>query len=177
MEIVVARTAEGITALSWRGRRTICAIGRGGIREDKREGDGATPAGRFPLREILYRPDRLTAPSTRLPLRALAETDGWCDDPADAAYNCRVRLPHPARCERLWRADALYDLLIVVGYNDDPAVPGQGSAIFIHVAAPGFAPTEGCVALAVPDLKDLAAVAMPGDVLVTATGAAGHPSR
>jgi L,D-peptidoglycan transpeptidase YkuD (ErfK/YbiS/YcfS/YnhG family) len=167
MELIASAMAEGTAFLSWPGRRVRCAIGRGGIRTDKREGDGATPAGRFPLREAMYRPDRLVPPPTRLALRPLSERDGWCDDPADADYNRLVRLPHPAHCEQLWRGDALYDLLIVVGYNDDPVEPGRGSAIFIHVAKPGYAPTEGCVALALPDLLDLAAVAAPGDMLVT----------
>jgi L,D-peptidoglycan transpeptidase YkuD (ErfK/YbiS/YcfS/YnhG family) len=174
MELIACVTADGTAFLSWPGRRVRCAIGRSGIRADKREGDGATPAGRFALRGAMYRPDRLSPPPTQLALRPLAETDGWCDDPADAAYNRLVRLPHPARreaqpvrCETLWRVDALYDLLIVVGYNDAPVEPGRGSAIFIHVAKPGYAPTEGCVALALPDLLDLAAVAAPGDVLVT----------
>ena len=167
MEIVVASTAPGAPAVTWPGRLARCAIGRGGIRTDKHEGDGATPDGRFLLRQVMYRPDRLARPQTQLPLRPLAVADGWCDDPFDAAYNRLVRLPHPARCERLWRADALYDLLIVVGYNDEPVVPGRGSAIFIHVAAAGYAPTEGCVALALPDLLDLAASAGPGDTLVT----------
>jgi L,D-peptidoglycan transpeptidase YkuD (ErfK/YbiS/YcfS/YnhG family) len=167
MELIASVTADKTAFLSWPGRRVRCAIGRSGIRADKREGDGATPAGRFALREAMYRPDRLAPPPTRLALRPLAETDGWCDDPADAAYNRLVRLPHPARCEALWREDVLYDLLIVVGYNDDPVEPERGSAIFIHVAKPGYAATEGCVALALPDLLDLAAVAAPGDVLVT----------
>lgn len=167
MDIIVSHSREGAAILSWSGGRAICALGRGGIRADKHEGDGATPAGRFPLRELFYRPDRLAAPLSGLARRALAEADGWCDDPGDAAYNRLVRLPHPARCESLWRADELYDLLIVVGYNDDPVVPGRGSAIFIHVAAPGFTPTEGCVALALPDLLALAAAAAPGDRLVT----------
>jgi L,D-peptidoglycan transpeptidase YkuD (ErfK/YbiS/YcfS/YnhG family) len=167
MDIVVtAATAPLAPTLSWQDRVARCAIGRGGVRRDKREGDGATPSGRFPLRGTLYRPDRLTPPPTRLALRALVEADGWCDDPADAAYNRLVRLPHPARCERLWRADALYDLVIVVGYNDDPVIPGRGSAIFIHLAAPGYTATEGCVALALPDLLDLLASAAPGDMLV-----------
>ena len=167
MDIVVAAAAP-VTAptLSWQGRVARCAIGRGGVRRDKREGDGATPAGRFPLREMFYRPDRLAPPPTGLPLRPLAEADGWCDDPYDAAYNRLLRLPHPARCERLWRADSLYDQLIVVGYNDDPVRPGRGSAIFMHVAAPGYTATEGCVALALSDLQDLVAAAGPDDVLM-----------
>ncbi len=99
-------------------------------------------------------------------MRAIAETDGWCDDPADAAYNRLVGLPYPGRHERLWREDGLYDLVIVVGYNDDPPVAGRGSAIFIHAAAPGYAPTEGCVALELGDLLALAADCKAGDRLI-----------
>jgi L,D-peptidoglycan transpeptidase YkuD (ErfK/YbiS/YcfS/YnhG family) len=168
MEIVLSRNADGTTWLSWPRHVVRCAIGRTGIRRVKLEGDGATPAGRFLLREAMYWPDRIPRPRTRLALRALSPEDGWCDDPADAAYNRFVRLPYPARCESLWRADALYDLLIVVGYNDAPVTPGRGSAIFIHVAAPDYAATQGCVAIALPDLQNLAASAAIGDVLVTA---------
>lgn len=148
MDLLVA--ADGTA--SWGGRRLRCALGRGGVSLNKREGDGATPAGAFLLRRVLYRPDRLAPPATRLPAAALQPQDGWCDAPADPAYNRPVRLPYAARAEPLWRADALYDLLVVLGYNDDPVVPGRGSAIFLHIAAPGFAPTEGCVALARADL-------------------------
>lgn len=168
MEIVLSRYADGATWLSWPRHVVRCAIGRSGVRRVKLEGDGATPGGRFLLREAMYRPDRIARPRTRLALRALSPEDGWCDDPADAAYNRFVRLPYPARCESLWRADALYDLLIVVGYNDAPVMPGRGSAIFIHVAAPDYAATQGCVAIALPDLQNLAASAAIGDVLVTA---------
>lgn len=132
---------------------------------DKREGDGATPAGLLPLRRVLYRPDRVARPDSGLPVSALDPGDGWCDDPAHPEYNQGVRLPHPGRCERLWREDGLYDLVAVLGHNDAPVVPGRGSAIFLHVAAPGYAPTEGCVALARDDLEALLAVASPGDHL------------
>ncbi|MGE4218397.1 MAG: L,D-transpeptidase [Alphaproteobacteria bacterium] len=146
--------------------RLRCALGRGGVRSDKREGDGATPTGCFPLREALYRADRLAAPVTALPLRPIAETDGWCDDPADPeSYNRPVTLPHPAGHERMWREDGLYDLVVVLGHNDSPPVPGLGSAIFLHVARPGLAPTEGCVALPLPDLLALVARCVPGDRL------------
>ena len=138
------------------------AVGRSGISSAKREGDGATPAGAFPLRAVLYRPDRLPKPPTGLPVSEITPDDGWCDDPASPDYNRRVSLPivrsarvdarHAASCERLWRDDGLYDVLIVAGYNDDPVVPGRGSAIFVHVAAPGGGPTEGCVALEKPAL-------------------------
>jgi L,D-peptidoglycan transpeptidase YkuD (ErfK/YbiS/YcfS/YnhG family) len=133
-------------------RRFRRAVGRSGIRLDKREGDGATPAGVWPLREVFYRPDRLARPMTGLPVRPLAPHDGWCDQPGDARYNRLVRLPYPASAERLWRGDNLYDLIVVVGYNDAPAVPGKGSAIFLHCARGNFAPTEGCIAFARNDL-------------------------
>ncbi len=133
-----------------------CTVGRAGIRRDKVEGDGVTPAGIFPLRQLLFRRDRLDAVPTALPARALAPDDGWCDDVADPRYNRAIKLPSAARHEALWREDHRYDLIIVLGYNDAPPAPGKGSAIFLHVAAPDFAPTAGCVALA---LLDLVAVA------------------
>lgn len=133
-----------------------CALGRGGVRTDKREGDGATPLGTFPLRRLWYRADRLEAPSMPgLPTRVIRREDGWCDDPASAEYNRPVTLPHAARHERLWRDDALYDLVVELGYNDDPIVPGAGSAIFLHVARPDYGPTEGCIAVARGDLLQL----------------------
>jgi L,D-peptidoglycan transpeptidase YkuD (ErfK/YbiS/YcfS/YnhG family) len=154
---------EGI--LEWGTARLRCALGRAGVRADKREGDGATPAGTFPLRRVLYRADRLAPPRGGLPVAVIGEADGWCDDPADPAYNRPVTLPCAARHERLWREDRLYDLIVVLGHNDAPPVPGLGSAIFLHVAAPGYAPTEGCVALASDDLAALVAGMAPGDAI------------
>ncbi len=141
--------------LAFNGKSYRCASGKGGIRENKEEGDGATPKGCFPLREIYYRPDRHTRPKTILPLLPLSPEWGWCDDPIDPCYNQRVNLPYPARHEILWRDDHVYDLIIIVGYNDDPAIPGKGSAIFIHLARPNFTPTEGCIALVQPDLIEI----------------------
>jgi L,D-peptidoglycan transpeptidase YkuD (ErfK/YbiS/YcfS/YnhG family) len=158
LELLVGSRCEA----SWAARRLRCAIGRGGVVRDKREGDGASPAGVFAMREALFRRDRLGALATALPARALELEDGWCDDPADPAYNKRVRLPYPARCERLWRADRLYDIVVPLGYNDDPVVRGAGSAIFLHVARPDFAPTAGCVALALGDLLAVLEAARPG---------------
>lgn len=136
------------------------------MRRDKREGDGATPVGRFPLHRLLYRRDRLPAvPATALPASPIARDDGWCDDPGDPAYNRPVRLPFAAGHEKLWREDGLYDLVVVLGHNDDPPVPGLGSAIFLHVARPGYEPTEGCVALALDDLLDLLRVCGPDTVM------------
>ena len=163
-------TVDPLGELSWRGRRVRCALGKGGLRADKREGDGATPVGRFPLRRVLYRPDRLAPPVTALPVAAIGPADGWCDDPADSAYNRPVALPYPASAERLWRDDPVYDLVVVLGHNDDPVVAGRGSAVFLHLARPGYAPTEGCVALALADLLSLLAEAGPGDALVAGAG-------
>jgi len=130
-----------------------CALGRGGLVTGKREGDGGTPVGRFPLRRLFYRPDRESAPATGLPVLPLAADFGWCDDPADSAcYNRLVRLPYAPSHERMWRDDTLYDLVVEIGYNDAPAVPGLGSAIFLHLARPDWAPTEGCVAMRRDDL-------------------------
>ena len=134
---------------------TRCALGYGGVTYSKAEGDGATPMGIFPLRRILYRADRIERPTSELPIAEIKPTDGWCDDPNSPDYNTAVTLPHPARHEQLWRADRLYDLLVVIGYNDAPPVKGLGSAIFLHIAAVGYAPTEGCIALAPQDLMDI----------------------
>jgi L,D-peptidoglycan transpeptidase YkuD (ErfK/YbiS/YcfS/YnhG family) len=147
----------------WNDKPLRCALGRNGVREDKREGDGATPEGLFPMRRVLYRPDRISPPETMLPCEALTPKDGWCDDPDDDNYNCQVALPYSAHCESLWRDDGIYDLLVVLGYNDAPVGRGRGSAIFLHLARPGFAPTEGCIALTKSDLLAVLASCRRGD--------------
>jgi L,D-peptidoglycan transpeptidase YkuD (ErfK/YbiS/YcfS/YnhG family) len=142
-------------------RRVRAALGRGGITPAKREGDGATPAGSFPCRMVYWRPDRMAPPLTGLATAPLDPASGWCDDPADPAYNRPVRLPYPASAETLWRADGVYDLIVPLGYNDAPAIAGLGSAIFLHVARDFHRPTEGCVALAKADLLDFLRMATP----------------
>ena len=146
-------TPDGI--LVWDNEEYRCALGKNGVREDKQEGNGATPAGRFLLREVLYRADRLSALETALPISTIQPHDGWCDDPNDPNYNKKVVLPYPASHESLWRTDNLYDIVVPIGYNDAPAVPGKGSAIFIHVARADYAPTAGCIALVLPDLIEI----------------------
>jgi L,D-peptidoglycan transpeptidase YkuD (ErfK/YbiS/YcfS/YnhG family) len=136
----------------WGGLRLRCALGRGGVRRDKREGDGATPAGSWPMRRLLYRADRIEPPQTALPSSAIRQDEGWCDAPQDVNYNLPVRLPYSASAETLCRQDGVYDLIVPLGYNDAPVVAGAGSAIFLHVARPDFTATEGCVALALADL-------------------------
>ena len=128
---------EGLWWARFGDCRVRCAIGKGGIVSDKREGDGGSPSGRWPLRRLLYRPDRLARPHTGLPIREIAPNDGWCDAPGDPNYNRPVTLPYDASHERLWREDHLYDLVVVLGHNDDPPAPGRGSAIFLHIAREG----------------------------------------
>jgi L,D-peptidoglycan transpeptidase YkuD (ErfK/YbiS/YcfS/YnhG family) len=147
------RATNGWAALG--GMRFRCALGRAGISTDKVEGDGCTPAGRFPIRRLIYRPDRVREIACVFPTQPMSPSDGWCDAPDDAAYNRLVTRPYPARHETLWREDALYDLLMVIGHNDDPVVPGKGSAVFLHLAHPDYRPTEGCVAFARADFVQL----------------------
>lgn len=168
--LIEVRGEAGATTgmLECLGRRYECALGRAGIIAPKREGDGATPCGQFPLRQAFHRPDRAGAPTTGLPVAAIARDDGWCDDPASGDYNRQVRLPHPGRSEAMWREDGLYDLLAVIGFNDDPPRSGAGSAIFLHVAGEkggALAPTEGCVALRKADLLQVLEACWPGAMI------------
>jgi L,D-peptidoglycan transpeptidase YkuD (ErfK/YbiS/YcfS/YnhG family) len=158
-----AAATKGLVALG--PHRFPCALGRGGTRARKREGDGATPMGRWGIGSVHFRPDRMRRPSTALCARALRPDDGWCDAPADRNYNRGVRHPYPASAERLWRRDGLYDLLAVLAYNDRPRIRGRGSAIFLHVASAGYAPTEGCIALRRRHLARLLERLRPGAVL------------
>ncbi len=158
---LVVEVKDGRATARWGELAWPCAVGRGAVGAKQGEGDGVTPVGRWPMRRVLYRADRLAAPATGLPCAAIAPDDGWCDDPADPAYNRPVRLPYPASHEKMTRADHLYDVVVVLGHNDDPVVPGAGSAIFLHVARGDYRPTEGCVALALPDLLTVLRDATP----------------
>ncbi|MEP2828481.1 L,D-transpeptidase family protein [Parvibaculum sp.] len=144
--------------------RFPCALGRTGVNPKKREGDGATPLGCFPLRELRYRQDRLPVPGTKLPLIPISPSDGWCDAPEDVFYNRPVRLPYPASAETMWREDHLYDLVVVLGYNDDPVIPYAGSAVFFHLVREGdgqLQATEGCVALRLDAMLQVLALSGP----------------
>jgi L,D-peptidoglycan transpeptidase YkuD (ErfK/YbiS/YcfS/YnhG family) len=149
--------------------RVRCALGRSGTTRGKREGDGATPIGSFRLLQLFYRPDKGPRPRTLLPIRAIAPDDGWCDAPADRAYNTLVKRPYPASHEEMWRDDDIYDLVVDIDYNRGrrgiakgickgirkSIRKGKGSAIFMHAVRPGFSPTAGCVALRKGDLRRL----------------------
>jgi L,D-peptidoglycan transpeptidase YkuD (ErfK/YbiS/YcfS/YnhG family) len=161
----VCDTAAGLLHAGDRAIR--CAIGRGGTlpADAKSEGDGATPLGNWPIRGVLLRPDRVVLPRViALPWRWLRPADGWSDDSGDPAYNRPVRHPHAFSAERLWRDDRLYDVIVTLGHNDAPPVPGRGSAIFLHCWCDA-ATTEGCVAVAKHDLLALLPQLAPGDAI------------
>ncbi len=145
-----------------------CALGRAGLvsAESKQEGDGKTPAGTYPFRRVFYRPDKMVSPICTLDTLPVSADLGWCDDVKSPHYNKLVRLPFSASHEKMWRDDALYDLVLVIGHNDSPPVQGKGSAVFVHVAKEGFAPTEGCVALTEPALLAFIRLIKSGDQLI-----------
>jgi L,D-peptidoglycan transpeptidase YkuD (ErfK/YbiS/YcfS/YnhG family) len=166
MDLIVTAKIGETRGLARLGERTFaCALGRGGLVVHTREGDGGTPIGRFPFRRLLYRADRVARIETRLPARHIARDDGWCDDPASPDYNKPVRLPHPARHEEMGLESPLYDLVVVIGHNDDPVVPGAGSAVFLHVARDDWAPTAGCIAFRREDLFTILSAVSTSDAV------------
>jgi len=158
-------TAHADGTVTWNQHSVRAALGKGGVITEcnKREGDGKSPLGVYPFRYVFYRPDRIAAPDIALPVVAMAPDDGWCDDAQSPDYNRHVKLPFGASHEKLWRDDHVYDLVVVLGHNDAPPVAGLGSAIFMHLARDNYSGTEGCVALAQPDLLDLLKASQPGD--------------
>jgi L,D-peptidoglycan transpeptidase YkuD (ErfK/YbiS/YcfS/YnhG family) len=146
--------------LTFGAQRYPCALGRSGRLHRKAEGDGGTPIGIWQLRQVHYRADFQPVRSARprigqsgLRVRSIRPDDGWCDARGDRNYNRAVKRPYPASSETLWRNDRLYDLVVVLDHNERPRIQGGGSAIFMHVARPGFTPTEGCVALRADHLR------------------------
>jgi L,D-peptidoglycan transpeptidase YkuD (ErfK/YbiS/YcfS/YnhG family) len=138
-------------------QRIAVALGRGGIKANKREGDGATPAGRYRLVRLWWRADRIPRPQTMLPSKPITAADGWCEDPFDRRYNRPIRMLPGQPGDRLWRTDALYDLIIEIDHNLRPRIAGRGSAVFIHVARTDMAPTAGCVSMPDRTLRRLLA--------------------
>ncbi|OKH87395.1 hypothetical protein LF95_11285 [Thalassospira sp. TSL5-1] len=150
-------TVDETGKLTFMGKKYRAAIGKAGMTPHKSEGDGASPIGEWKLRYVMYRADRVPAPKTGLPTHIITPEDGWCDAPSNSHYNRPVRLPFDASHEKLWRDDPVYDVIITLDHNDSPAVTGQGSAIFIHIARPNYEGTEGCIALARNDLYEILA--------------------
>lgn len=156
-ELFLEPDENGLRFLRAGAARHRCAIGKGGVSPNKREGDGATPVAIMALRRLWWRKDRIAQVRCALPMMAITPDLGWCDDPAHAEYNRPVRLPFAASHERMYRGDGLYDLVVELGWNDAPPKPGHGSAIFMHIARENYEPTEGCIALARADLTALLA--------------------
>lgn len=142
--------------LTFKGKSYRSTLGRGGVRIDHSEGDGSTPVGCFPIRKVFYRPDKFgSPPESVFTTQALRLDDGWCDDADRPEYNKYVKLPYDGSHEELWRDDHVYDIIVILGHNDSPPVPGKGSAIFMHVAREGYTPTLGCIALSLEDLLEV----------------------
>ena len=160
LDTILVRARPGQRTRGWLVAGPLAlpaALGRGGIRANKREGDGGTPRGTFRLRRVWWRADRAARPRTQLPVRRIRGDDGWCEDPRDRHYNQPIRLKADHSGDRLKRTDHLYDLIIELDHNTRPRIAGRGSAVFVHVARPGFAPTAGCVALTTAALRRLIA--------------------
>lgn len=155
--IVQTRSFEDTTATLIAGpARFECKIGKNGITADKHEGDGKTPIGTYPLRTLYYRADHVEKPQTGLDIEILTPDTAWCEDPHHPDYNKKIKLPHPSEPGVMERSDnPIFDLMVVVGYNDAPVVAGKGSAIFMHIAREGFTPTAGCVALKREDMLEV----------------------
>lgn len=171
MNILVRKAPRGEYRLSFGDLSMRCAVGRSGMIRDKKEGDGGTPVGLWPLRRVFYRADKIAEPQTKLKTVEISPADGWCDAPGDKNYNRLVKLPYPASAEDMWRSDEIYDLVVELGYNDDPVVPGKGSAIFFHIARPDFSATAGCVAVKMKDMLAVLSRCEPGVGIQIADGA------
>lgn len=165
MDVIVTRHGAQLALVDWGQGARRAAAGKSGIGLKQGEGDGVTPLGTFAIRGAWYRADRMAKPRSPLEMVPLTPHDAWCDAPDDPRYNRWVRAPYGASHESLWRDDALYDLIVVLGFNDDPVVPGKGSAIFLHIARPDYGPTQGCIALAPADLLELLGVLAPRDTV------------
>jgi L,D-peptidoglycan transpeptidase YkuD (ErfK/YbiS/YcfS/YnhG family) len=144
------RAAAGDPRRGWltAGGQTVpVALGRGGIKANKREGDGGTPKGTFRPRQLWWRSDRHPRPHTLLPVRAIGPADAWCEDPQSRHYNQPMRLGRDQGGDRLRRDDRLYDFIVEIDHNSSPRIKGRGSAVFLHLARENFSPTAGCVSM------------------------------
>ena len=143
MKILVKKT--GIIKI---GKYTFkCFLGKRGIASNKKEGDFKTPKGTFFLKSLMYRADRIKKPKTHLPICIIKKNHICCDDPKSSFYNKIFETKNIDLGEKLWRKDILYDILIVIGYNDNPIIKGKGSAIFLHLCNKNTIATEGCIAI------------------------------
>jgi L,D-peptidoglycan transpeptidase YkuD (ErfK/YbiS/YcfS/YnhG family) len=150
LSFIRIRAKPGNSRRGWlvaAGRTIPVALGHGGIRANKREGDGGTPRGTFQPMRIWWRADRFTRPRSFLPVRAIRGGDAWCEDPNDRRYNRPIRLTEKGNGDHLKRDDHLYDFIVEIDHNTSPRIAGRGSAVFLHLARANFAPTAGCVSM------------------------------
>lgn len=162
-----SNAATGTLELSGLRKVFPCTLGRGGVVAEaaKVEGDGATPIGVYALREVFYRADKVSKPDTRLPLHELTSDIGWCENPDSPHYNRRVHASSVDATDKMFYHDHVYDIVVVIGYNDDPVVKGKGSAIFMHHARPDFTPTAGCIGLKPEDMREVLRHLSPSSLL------------
>ena len=142
--------------LFFNDRKLQCAIGRNGLTKNKKEGDLHTPIGSFHINKIYYRADKLGKIKFILEDSIITKNDGWCDDQDSKFYNQHIKFPFNGSAEHLYREDCIYDIVCVLNYNTSPIIPGKGSAIFLHIARPDFAGTEGCIAIEREALLEIA---------------------
>ena len=135
--------------------RVKCAIGKRGIGNKKREGDKITPIGKFKIKTILYRKDRISHFKSKINKLSIRNNMGWCDDPKSKKYNKLIKIPFKGSAEKLYRKDNTYDIILVLNYNINPIRKGKGSAIFIHIARKSYKSTLGCIAVSKRNLKKI----------------------
>lgn len=159
MDLIVQHIGDNIYQASYGDKKWRCAVGPNGIHHKSKEGDGISPTGRWPLRKLFYRADRIAKPESFLEANIITQEMGWCDEPTHPDYNKLVELPFEASHEKMWMDSDVYDCVVVLGQNDDPVIPGAGSAIFLHISRPEYTPTAGCAALSKEDLLEFLSLA------------------
>ena len=153
MENIIANYEKRLLSID--GVSFFCVFGKDGVTENKVEGDWKTPIGKFPIRKIYYRKDRINKIESEIECISLSPSDAWCDDVNKKEYNTFIKIPFDGSYENLWREDELYDVIIVLGYNDNPIVQGKGSAIFIHISKENMEFTKGCLVINKEDMITL----------------------
>ena len=141
--------------LTYENYKVKCAVGKRGIKRKKKEGDLSTPKGTFQVKKVYYRHDKVKNLKTIFKKIVITKNMGWCDDPRSNRYNKLIKYPFKYKSEKLFRADNIYDIILVLNFNMNPVKKDKGSAIFIHVAKRKFNPTKGCVALEKKELRKL----------------------
>ena len=141
--------------LTFNKYRIKCAIGKRGIGNKKKEGDKITPKGKFKIKRIFYRKDRISAFKSKITKLAITRDMGWCDDSKSKKYNKLIKFPFKGSAEKLYRKDNTYDIILVLNYNFNPICRGKGSAIFMHVARKNYKSTLGCIAVSKRNLKKI----------------------